>query len=100
LSSEEVAIAQRLSVRLGAGELSCLAVAIARSHTLASDDFRARRLARERGVAVTGTVGILAACVRLGYLAHDRANALLAAMIAAGYRSPVENMDALLEADR
>jgi predicted nucleic acid-binding protein len=50
LSNEEMAIAQHLPVRLGAGELSCLAVAIARSGTLASDDARARRLARERGI--------------------------------------------------
>jgi len=49
---------------------------------------------------VTGTVGILLACVRQGYLAQNQANALLTAMIAAGYRSPVESLDALLRADR
>jgi predicted nucleic acid-binding protein len=85
---------------LGAGERSCLAVAISRSGALASDDLLARRWARQHGVEVTGTVGILLACARRGYLAPEQANTLLAAMIAAGYRSPVESLDALLRADR
>ena len=50
----------------------------------------------EHGIAVTGTVGILLACVRQNYLSLEQANALLTAMIAAGYHSPVESLDALL----
>jgi predicted nucleic acid-binding protein len=92
--------ATRLTAQLGAGERCCLAAAISRSGALASDDLPARRWAREHGIPVTGTVGILLACVRQGYLARDEANDLLTAMIAAGYRSPVENLDALLKTDR
>ena len=100
LDEEEDAFASRLTVRLGAGERSCLAVAISRSGALASDDLPARQWAREHGIEVTGTVGILLACVRQGHLALDQANDLLAAMIAAGYRSPVESLDALLRTGR
>ena len=100
LDEEEDAFASRLTVRLGAGERSCLAVAVSRSGALASDDLPARQWAREHGIEVTGTIGILLACVRQGYLAPNQANALLTAMIVAGYRSPVESLDALLRVDR
>jgi len=96
LNEQEDAFAERLAAHLGAGERSCLAVAVSRSGTLASDDLLARRWAREHGVEVTGTVGILLASVRRGYLTLEQANALLTAMIAAGYRSPVERLDVLL----
>ena len=92
LDEEEGAFASRLTVRLGAGERSCLAVARSRSGALASDDLPARQWAREHDIEVTGTVGILLACVRRGYLDSDQANALLTAMIAAGYRSPVASL--------
>lgn len=100
LNEREEAFAARLTTQLGAGERSCLAVAISRSGALASDDLLARRWAREHGVEVTGTVGILLACVRRSYLTLEQANAFLAAMIAAGYRSPVERLDDLLSANR
>jgi predicted nucleic acid-binding protein len=64
---------------------------VARTTTAAFGEYMA-------GVAieVTGTVGILLACVRRDYLDSNQANALLTAMIAAGYRSPVASLDALL----
>jgi predicted nucleic acid-binding protein len=53
----------------------------------ASDDADARAAARRLGVSVTGTLGILALA---------QANALLADMVAAGYRSPMERLDTLV----
>jgi hypothetical protein len=44
LDEREEAFAARLTTQLGAGERSCLAVAISRSGTLASDDLLARRM--------------------------------------------------------
>ena len=67
---------------------------------LASDDLHARRAAARLGVPITGTIGILAACVRTGHLALAEANLLLEAMIAAGYRSPIVSLDQLLDVDR
>lgn len=97
LEEEEDMFAAGMASRLGAGERSCLAVAVVRSGALASDDLPARQWARQHNVEVTGTVGILLACVRRGFLDLGQANALLAAMIAAGYRSPVGNLDALIK---
>ena len=100
LTTEEAALALSLSARLGPGERACLAVAAQRHGMLASDDLYARRAAARLGVPITGTVGILAACVRAGRLVLVEANRLLAAMIAAGYRSPVASLDELFAGDR
>jgi predicted nucleic acid-binding protein len=97
LTEEETRFAAGLSVRLGAGERSCLAIAVHRHGLLASDDLDARHAAQELGIPTTGTVGILVLCVHRGYLSQEEANALLAEMIRLGYRSPVDSLDPLLE---
>jgi hypothetical protein len=51
-----------------------------------------RAVARSRGIALSGTLGILAACPDFGILTIAQANALLKKMIAAGYRSPVDHL--------
>jgi predicted nucleic acid-binding protein len=63
LTSTEEAIAISLSQRLGAGERSCLAVALNRKMALATDDYAARQYARKAGLVIVGTVGILALAV-------------------------------------
>lgn len=100
LTAEERALAVNLSASLGPGERTCLAAAMKRSGMLASDDLHARRVATRLGVPVTGTIGILAACVRRRYLTLGDGNHLLEAMIAAGYRSPVLALDELLAQHR
>jgi predicted nucleic acid-binding protein len=62
----------------------------------ASDDADARAAAQRRGIPVTGTLGILALAVRRKLLTLAQANALLNDMIAAGYRSPMQKLDALV----
>ena len=57
----------------------------------------ARRLAAQRHVLVAGTVGVLVRAVHRSYLARDEANMLLGALIAAGYFSPVDDIDQALE---
>jgi len=96
LTETETAFAAELPPRLGAGERTCLAVALHRQGRLASDDQDARSMARRHGVPTTGTLGILVLGVRQGLLSKDEANALLKEMIAAGYRSPVTDLDSLL----
>lgn len=96
LTEEEEVFAARLSTRLGAGERTCLAIAIHRHGLLVSDDLDARHAAQELGIPKTGTVGILILCVRRGYLSRKEANALLTEMIGLGYRSPVDSLDPLL----
>jgi len=97
LTEEEIPFAASLTPRLGAGERTCLAVAVHRQGLLASDDLDARRAARQHNVPRTGTVGILVLCVQRGYLPRDQADTLLAEMIALGYRSPVASLDPLLD---
>ncbi|MCX6028265.1 MAG: hypothetical protein NT169_03055 [Chloroflexi bacterium] len=100
LTDGERQLAETLPASLGAGERTCLAVAIARRSVLASDDLHARRVATRHGAKTAGTVGLLVMAIEARLVSIDQANALLSAMIAAGYRSPVENLAALLRAGR
>jgi len=95
-SSGEQTLYGELSPSLGAGEASCLAVAITRELTLASDDLAARRVAIGRAVNLTGTLGILIRLVRESRLSFAEANAILARMIALRYRSPIGSLDGLI----
>jgi len=96
LTDQELAFADGLSLRLGAGERTCVAVAFHRQGLFASDDLDARRVAEGYGIPMTGTVGILVLCVRQHHLSQDRAEALLEDMVAQGYRSPVIGLGDLL----
>jgi predicted nucleic acid-binding protein len=95
-SAVEQALYMELIVSLDPGEAGCLALAIARKLTLASDDLAARRQAAQRGVPLTGTIGILIRLVREGYVPLATANRILAQMIALDYRSPVASLDTLI----
>jgi predicted nucleic acid-binding protein len=92
----EQALYMELTASLGPGEAGCLALAIARKLTLASDDLAARRQAAQRGVPLTGTIGILIRLVREGHVPLVVANRILFQMIALDYRSPVEKLDTLI----
>ena len=96
LTPQEAATSETFSERLGAGERTCLAVAHSRGGIFASDDADARAAARRLGVPVTGTLGVLVVAVRRGLLTLAQANGLLADMIAAGYRSPLDRLDELV----
>jgi predicted nucleic acid-binding protein len=81
---------------LGTGEASCLAVAQERGHRLATDDKDARRLARQLGISLTGTIGILAILVKQGDLTLVEGDRLLQEMVAAGYRAPLATLEDML----
>jgi predicted nucleic acid-binding protein len=93
LTSSEMALALSLAHRLGAGERSCLAVAISRGALFASDDEDARRNAKRANAPVVGTVGILIRNIQQNRVSLMDAQGLLDAMIAAGYRSPISRLD-------
>jgi len=96
-TEKEASFAASLPPRLGAGERSCLAIAVHRQGLLVSDDLDARHVAQRHGTPITGTVGILVLCVRRGDLSRDQAGALLAETRGLGYRSPVVSLDSLLD---
>ena len=81
--------------RLNAGEASCLAVAVHRTSRFFTDDRDARKLAAQLQVPVSGTLGILLRLVQIHALTMQQANALLALMVAKGYRSPVGDLGEL-----
>ncbi len=89
LSSEEQLFGLQKFPHLGAGERTCLVLAIVRHATLATDDQLARRTAKLHEIELIGTVGILKACVQSGVLSQLEAQRILEEMIAAGYYSPV-----------
>jgi predicted nucleic acid-binding protein len=81
---------------MGEGEASCLAVARERGYKLATDDKDARRLARQLGISLTGTLGILAVLVKQGQIPLAEGNRFLREMVAAGYRSPLTTLEEVL----
>lgn len=97
LTDSENEFADNLSGKLGAGERSCIAVAVFRGALFVSDDLDARKVAASFQAAITGTIGLLVRAVRLDLLEREPANKLLTQMISAGYRSPVSDLDALLD---
>ena len=60
--------------RLDSGEAEALLGAIAREGTLATDDLAARETATERGVQVTGSVGLLVVGIHRGEIDASMSN--------------------------
>ena len=81
---------------LAPGEASCIAHATAHGGVVVTDDRTARQCCDERGVAYTGTIGILKACCIDGTLSLDEADDMLKAMIEAGYYAPAQRISALI----
>jgi predicted nucleic acid-binding protein len=96
LAENERPLYDLFTARLNAGEASCLAIAAQREYRVFTDDWDARRLATARRIPVSGTLGILSRLVDIEALTLAEADALLARMIAANYRSPVASLRELL----
>lgn len=88
-TAEEQAMLETLSVSLGFGEASSIAVAKARSFMFACDDKVARKEAGLLGIKLTGTIGILTKAVRTKVINLMTADRTLEKMIAAGFYSPI-----------
>ncbi len=88
----EIAFAGQLPGDLGDGERSCLAIAISRQGWIATDDMKARLVAKKYGIGVTGTIGAFQEALKHQILDVRTANRLLKKMMAAGYRSPVDDL--------
>lgn len=95
-SEEELRRYGQLPAALHRGEASSLAIATQRKWAFLSDDDRARKIARELKVPVSGTLGILVQAVDAQWLSLAEADELLAKMLAAGYRSPYRSITELL----
>ena len=91
-SPEEKRLFETLSVSLGIGEASCIAVARHRGYVFACDDRAARKEAALCGVRLTGTVGILIKSVKMGEVNLRNANGILKKMVEQGFYAPVERL--------
>jgi predicted nucleic acid-binding protein len=96
---EELRLFRSLPRRLHRGEASCLAIARHRGWAFLTDDKLARAAAREWGIVVSGTLGVLVQAVKQELLTGEAADGLLQEMIARGYRSPFSSLQRLLETD-
>ena len=92
-SKEEKALFESLSVSMGIGEASSIAVAKTRGFVFACDDKVARKEASLLGVKLTGTIGILIRAVRKNIVNSKRADEILNRMIAYGFYSPVNSIE-------
>ena len=90
--AKEKALFQSLSVSLGLGEASSIALARARRFIFACDDRAARREAGLLGVKLTGTVGILRKARQKRAISQKEGDRILAKMIASGFHSPVRSL--------
>ncbi len=95
-SAEERDIYREWLRILSPGEASCVTLAQTRVGVVATDDRTARNCCFDSGVAVTGTIGILKACVLDGVLSVQEADDVLRAMTGAGYHSPVRRISAIV----
>jgi predicted nucleic acid-binding protein len=89
---EERAIFRSLSVSLGLGEASTIAVAKVRDFLFACDDRMARKEAGLLGVKLTGTLGILKRAVRDHVVRLKDGDRILAEMKTGGYYSPIRSL--------
>ena len=95
LNELDQGIAQQFLDTLGAGERTCIAVAKNCDGLFVTDDRKARQVAVEMGLKVTGTLGILVVAVERQFIKFSEAESLLAQMIEYGYRSPIDELSKL-----
>lgn len=95
-SKAEKALFESLSVSMGFGEASSIAVAKSRDFVFACDDKAARREAGLLDVKLTGTIGILVKAVKKNVLHSRYADEILNRMISYGFYSPISSIKELL----
>jgi predicted nucleic acid-binding protein len=91
-TQKEKAFFDKLSVSLGSGEASCIAIARSRGYHFASDDRAARTEAALLHVTITGTIGVLLRGVKKNVIDISEGDRLLKRMIKTGFFSPVNSL--------
>ena len=82
-----------LNQRLGAGEASCLVLAVHRAYDFLSDDMMVRKFALREGIRVSGSIGVLIELINENIITLEKGNNILKGFIRWGYYSPVEKLD-------
>ena len=86
----------RLNQRLGAGEASCLTLAILRKYDFLSDDMMVRKMAYREGVRISGSIGVLIALIEMERITLATGNNVLLNFIRHGYFSPTDKLNEFL----
>lgn len=86
-----------LPAKLHPGEASSLVIAQQRGWLFLTDDLAARTQAKQRGVRLSGSLGELVLAVKRQHCSLEQANQWLNRMIELNYRSPVNDLTALLQ---
>lgn len=82
---------------VGYGEAAGIAIAKERDLVFFSDDRKARRVAQDQGVKISGTLGMLGLAVGEEKLSIGEADEVLSKMIQGGYHSPIQSLRELLK---
>jgi len=96
LSRTEIKHCQQLLTTLDLGESSIITYAQTHQYIVVSDDRAARNHCAGINIHVTGTIGILKACVQDQLLQLEDADIILKKMIQEGFYSPVKSMSHIL----
>ncbi|WP_254524364.1 twitching motility protein PilT [Natrinema caseinilyticum] len=92
------AVEAKLLETLDPGEAQALAVAEAAGGLVVTDDGDARETANQRGLGLTGSIGLLVRFVEDGHITAETADGYLKRWIdEAGFRSPARDFDVFLE---
>lgn len=92
-SKKEKSLYDTLSVHLGFGEASSIAVAKSMGFVFASDDGAARREAKLMDVKLTGTLGILKSDLKHKRIDQIEGDFILSKMIAKGFYSADKSLE-------
>lgn len=97
-SSAAEQLEEELLEKLDPGEAQALAVAEVADGTVITDDGDARATANQRGIRVTGSIGLLVRFVEDDYITAATADEYLKRWIDdAGFRSPARDFDVFFE---
>ena len=97
-SSSAEKLEEELLETLDPGEAQALAVAEAADGMVVTDDGDARATAKQRGVELTGSIGLLVRFVEDGHISEETADEYLKRWIdEAGFRSPARDFDVFLD---
>jgi predicted nucleic acid-binding protein len=92
LQPEEIPLYEEFLEHLNAGESACLAIAYHRHGRVLTDDRDARKIAAQRQIPISGTLGIWQRLLTQKQITLQEADSYLQQMIVHGYRSPVSTL--------